>query len=804
MIRALLNISDGSAGAKKDGRKWQWSEDDKVAMMLSVFIPDPLSRAVFVAALLVAAFALFRYGQSLEGAAPRLRALLITLRGAALLLVVCVLAGVRVEYETGGEARVLVRQSSDRTAEGAGAALGGEDAQGILDALKKQFFTVVERDETSAGLPIDGGPFVAGVLLTKGAMTADEAASEVERLKMDAGGAPVFVVARGRETRGPAVALESVTVESESVRGVPVGVRCVMHGRGMRGRESLVTIADEAKVQASARVVWTSDDEWQALTLAVVPKTAGWMSYVARVEAAGDEDAGTLARSFSLNVKEHRWRVLFFEGEPTWEAKFIRRALAQSTLFEVDYFAQVSRAAAVGATEDASSPGTGEAEAKDESAGVNDSKRDAAGTPEAKLHAALRSVERLNSYDCVIVGATPDEMLSGAEAARLSEWTQMRGGGLVVLGGNSFSSSIVAPGGKLYNLMPAAIDARGFSSEVQQQSRGVPLEAEKGGERLMLLPTTTGARSALGAYLDTLQSAAQSGGALTGQGLRLGALRPGASVLAVAARGSAPATAATTSETGTPLIAAARYGAGRTLLFAPADSWRLRTTTAGASGGQEESATPYDALWQGLMLWATAGARPPVEITLIDDAPAAGRRLTAEIRARDAATFAPAAIEKLNARLQPLTENAEASADNAQPREVAFVPDENDRSVWRALLDIQAPGQYALEADFIAGGKGGSASKQFEVSAPFSIETGAAYDTLGRAARETGGTLLTGDDPQSLIARLNAASFNPATTRRTWELRTWWPLAFIIPLLLSAAWLVERMKLERGTMSAER
>lgn len=771
-----------------------------MAVTFPFLIPEPFARAVFVAALVLAAFALFRYRQSLEGVARRLQLLLITLRATALLLLVCALAGVRVEYETNGEARVLVRQASaERGRNGETTArMRDEEAGVIIDALKKQSFAVIESTATVESAAtgdrraIDDGSFVAGVMLTEGAMTADEAVLEVERLKAATGGAPVFVVAHRQQT-GPTVALESVAMGSRSVRGVPVAVRCVVHGRGMRGRESLVTIADEAKVQASARVVWTNDDEWRALTLPVVPKVVGWMSYTARVEAAGGEDAGTLGRSFSLNVLERRWRVLFFEGEPTWEAKFIRRALEQSALFEVDYFAQVSRAAAVGATEDTSEQKEGRADAQGD-VGVHESKPAAAGAPEAKLHAALASAERLNNYDCIIVGATPDGMLSGAEAARLSSWTEKRGGGLVILGGNSFAGSIVAPAGKLYRLMPASIDARGFASEMQQQARGVPLEAEKAGERLTLLPTTAGAETALGAYLNTLQATATQGGTLTGQGLRLGALRPGASVLAVAARGGAPAT----SETGTPLIAAARYGAGRTLLFAPADSWRLRTTTmmtTRTGGEQDESNTPYNALWQGLLLWATAGARPPVEITLSDNAPAAGRRLTAEIRVRDATTFAPAEIEKLNARLQPLTENGEASTGNFQPREIAFVPDENDRSVWRASLDVLAPGPYSLEADFIANGKSGSALKQFAVVAPFNAETGAALDTLSRAARETGGMLLTGDDEASeLVALINATPFNPATTRRTWELRTWWPLAFILPLLLSAAWLIERMK----------
>jgi hypothetical protein len=762
------------------------------SLLFPVYISEPFFRAVFVAALAIAAFALFRYWRSIEGASRRVRWLLLVLRGAALLLLVCALAGVSVEYERASGARVLIHRAGAAGAEATTGVLSSEEQQleGIASALKKHSFAIVETADASDILTNSGGPFAAGLILTDGAIAADEAERKVESLRAATGGAPVFVVGGEQETAGTRVALESVT-SGAAVRGVPIFVRCVVHGRGLRGRESLVTIADEAKVQASVSVVWTSDDEWQTVALSVTPKVAGWTTYTARIEAAGGEDAeGLLARPLTLYVEERRWRVLFFEGEPTWEAKFIRRALERSQLFDVDYFAQVSRAAAIGATAKATKQND-EGEAAANGTETDEGKRTADSSPEAKLHATLASIERLNSYDCIIVGATPNEMLSAAEAARLSAWTEKRGGGLIITGGNSFAGSIVAPNGKLYGLMPAVVDPRGFASQAMVLARDAPLEAEKTRDSVSLLPTTAGTAAALAAYSNALQETAARADALTGQGLRLGALRPGASVLAVAGRGSTTAT----SETGTPLIAAARYGAGRTLVFAPADSWRLRTS---ASGEQDEADTPYSALWQGLILWATAGARPPAEITLSDESPVAGRRVTAEIRVRDAA-FAPARIEKLNAHLQPLTE-ADAGApstDNVQPREIAFVPDETDESIWRASFQVPASGLYALEADYIAGGKSGRLEKQFAAVAALPFEPGAANDTLSRVARETGGALLTNADAASeLVERINAASIEPEKTRQTWELRMWWPLAFIIPLLLSAAWFIERIVLK--------
>jgi hypothetical protein len=244
-----------------------------------------------------------------------------------------------------------------------------------------------------------------------------------------------------------------------------------------------------------------------------------------------------------------------------------------------------------------------------------------------------------------------------------------------------------------------------------------------------------------------------------------------------------------TSENGAPQIAAMRYGAGHSLVFAPADSWRIRTS---ASAGVDGTGGTFGALWQGLVLWATAGARPASEIFLSNDSPMEGSALTAEVRMRDAG-FAPLKIEKLGARLQPLTENSEESfAERMQPQEIAFKPDAEDASVWRAQIHVHARGRFILEVDYVAQGRSGSLAKQFAVVAASSFEAGAALDTLRRVSRDHGGDVFDTSTLDSLIQRLASTQSSVELEQRTWELRTWWPLAFILPLLLSLEWFARR------------
>lgn len=746
---------------------------------------SPTGRALLAAALLISAYVLWRYRNNLKAQSGKVRSSLVSLRAISLLLVSCALAGLQIEYETTMRARVLLgsTREGDRRAESGPFNLSGRDAvkEQLIAALRRKGIEVVA-ESAENGFEIMNGDagYGAAAILTDGAMSARDAHQEVEQWNEQAGGAPVYVVADVGENEGASAQLESVKILGRALRGVPVSVRCMVHARGMRGHESLVTLADDAKVQASAAIAWTDDDERQSVTLSVVPKVAGWIDYNAKVEAAGGEEGAGLSRPFTMYVEERRQRVLFFEGEPTWESKFIRRALEQSGLFEVDYFAQVSRTAVVGTSEEAG----GQKDAGNADVAGGDVKPGK--TVEARLHGVLQSAAQLNAYDCVIVGATPNALLSSAEAARLSAWVERRGGGLIVLGSNSFNGSIAAPGGKLYALLPAEVSAQNLSSQAQEISRGRPLEAEKTRGNLSLTPTEEGA-SALGGYLGASEEAGAKAATLTGQGFRLGALRPGAAALAVGGEPGANGT----SEAGIVLVAAMRYGAGRTLLFAPADSWRIRTS---ASGEEDQAGGAFGALWQGIVLWSSASARAPAEIVLSDESPSEGNVVTAEIRVNDA-MFTPLKVEKLNARLQPLVEAApDPTQVAAQSQEIAFSPDAEDASIWRARLRLSARGRFALEADYAAGGKTGSLEKQFAVVARTEEveESGAALDTLRRVARQTGGDLVTPEQMEWLAERLATNSRDRETVRRRWELRSCWPLAFIVPLLLSTEWFLRR------------
>ena len=751
-------------------------------LIVSFGISGAFWRAAFVAALALIAFVLVRYWKSLSAHSKRTRYLLVCLRGLSLVLLMSAFVGVRIEYESRAPIRVLIqREFSKHSDDGAKERVETEVTRRVIASLKNSDVDVIEQPEIVdvSSLTQKELSTAAAILITDGAMRDTDARRDIEKASESSGGSPVFVVTDIQAKDTPRVALNSITVTNRPVRGVPLQVRCLVHARGMRGRATLVTISDDAQVRVSAQARWTGDDERQVLNLEVMPKTSGWVNYLVRAEAAGGEDPTSLARAFTIYAEERRQRILFLEGAPSWEAKFIRRVLEKADLFDVDYFAKVSRAAMVGARDE---------QAGSSSEEVTTKQSVERGNPETRLREALSSAARLNSYDCIIVGATPDALLSSAEATRVREWLERRGGGLIILGGNNFAGSIVASKGKLGSLMPAEIDSSGFRSESQTLALSAPVEAEKSRGRFLLTPTGAGQTGALHAFSIAIEGSAREG-ALSGEGLRFGQLRPGSTVLAVTGQAGAQGT----SEDGAPLIAAMRYGAGLSLVFGPADSWRMRTTE---SGDQTESDGPFASLWQGMTLWAASGARPPVEIVISEDSPEAGGEATAEIRVRDEA-YAPMTIEKLSARLQQVSETEDETSQAAlSSRDLSFAPDPNDSSIWRARFTAPSVGRYDMQIKYTAKGKSGAVDKQFATVTPSSIETGASRDTLQRVARGTGGDLFAVANLKALNDSLAALHKTNQSVHRTLELRSWWPLALIIPLLLSCEWLTARIKMK--------
>jgi len=140
--------------------------------------------------------------------------------------------------------------------------------------------------------------------------------------------APLFIVRVGADKQVSDVGVGSVDCGGMALLDVPQVITVTVYGRAVAGRSTLVRLSDEAVVIAQAMIDWKDNAETVSVPLLLSPKVEGLHRYAVKVDRVeGELNTENNEASFSLDVRRGARRILFIEHQPTWESKFIRRAL---------------------------------------------------------------------------------------------------------------------------------------------------------------------------------------------------------------------------------------------------------------------------------------------------------------------------------------------------------------------------------------------------------------------------------------------------------------------------------------------
>ena len=261
-------------------------------------------------------------------------------------------------------------------------------------------------------------------------------------------------------------------------------------------------------------------------------------------------------------------RVLLIEGAPGFEHSFLKRALAADPGLELDSVVRK---------------------------GVNEQGAQtfyiqAARSRSGALDTGFPSdAASLFVYDAIVLANTAGTQLSTAQLEVVREFVARRGGGLLVLGAQSFQRSGLF-GTPVEDALPVALNQRGDTAVRASGLRAahrVTLTASGLQHPIMQLAATPEETRKRWDSMPPLASAASSG-----QG------RPGATVLA------------TTSGVGGvshALVAVQRYGEGRSMVFTGEAAWRWRMMLPSTD-------QMYDTFWRQAVRWLAIGATDPTAI----------------------------------------------------------------------------------------------------------------------------------------------------------------------------------------------
>jgi len=236
------------------------------------------------------------------------------------------------------------------------------------------------------------------------------------------------------------------------------------------------------------------------------------------------------------------------------------------------------------------------------------------------------------------------------------------------------------------------------------------------------------------------------------------------------------AVALTAGGTPQPLIAAQRYGQGRSIAFAGEASWRWRMMRPATD-------TSYETIWRQMVRWVTAGAPAPVSIVpLSPSAAGATDRISVIVRDED---YHPVANAEVAVQL---------TAPNGEKRQLAAALSNAQDGRYGVATRFDQAGVYKVEAVATRDGvRLGTATRpalvggvDLEMAQPRLNEA-----VLKRLAADNKGHYLRADQVGQLpsLLRESRAEAGTPEMRDLWH--NGWSFAAIIGLL-AAEWVARR------------
>jgi hypothetical protein len=444
-----------------------------------------------------------------------------------------------------------------------------------------------------------------------------------------------------------------------------------------------------------------------------------------------------------VRVTDRREKVLYFEGEPRFELKFVRRAVAGDDNL---------RLVALQRT----------AENKYLRLGVADSLDLVTGFPATR--------EELFSYRAVVLGSVEASAFTPDQLRMLADFVGERGGGLLLLGGRRALAEGGYAGTALADVIPVVLEERPGGAGADDAP---PTE-------LAVRPTAAGAAlAALQLAPDARASAArwQAMPPLTAVNL-VRRVKPGATVLLAGAPPGGEAGAGG----GRVVLAHQRFGRGRAVAFAVQDSWLWQMH---ARVPADDMA--HELFWRQLLRWLVSDVPGPVTVAASADRPAPGEAVALRAEVRDSA-FAPVNGARVVARV-----TAPSGARTEVPMEWGVERD----GEYRGSFAPAEPGVHEVVVEARDGARdlGAAEPAYVEAAEPRDeyFDSAMREPLLRRLAAATGGRFYTPETVGALAEDLRYARSGETVTERKelWDM----PVVFAaLGALLGAEWLARRAR----------
>jgi uncharacterized membrane protein len=401
---------------------------------------------------------------------------------------------------------------------------------------------------------------------------------------------PVHTIGFGKEKAAHDLELDDAVVATKAMADSRMTATVSFHQFGYAGQKATLDVKDGDKLLSSKVVTLDKDGVNQSETMFFNAGEAGVKSIGFALEPmAGEENTLNNAVTRLVDVSAEPKRILYVEGEPRWEFKFIRRAEAEDKGVQIVSMLRTT-------------------ENKIYRQGIADPSELADGFP--------TKAEDLFKYQAIIIGSVEAQYFTPVQQEMLREFVDKRGGGLLFLGGRFSLGDGGWASSSLADVFPTFLpNTKGTFKRENATVQLTPAGAESPITRILDDRAANVERWRKLPYLNDYQDP--------------GAPKPGATVLAQMLAGRTM-----------PLLVTQSYGRGKTAVLATSGTWRWQMSTA-------LDDPSHDLFWQQLLRWLAADSPGQVvatmpQQTLMDEGHV---KLTAVVRDKE---FTPAADAKVS------------------------------------------------------------------------------------------------------------------------------------------------------------
>ena len=423
-----------------------------------------------------------------------------------------------------------------------------------------------------AGLPLAGL-----VVVSDGADTTDAELTDA-LLALKASTIPVFTVGVGQEVLERDVQIDRVSTPRSALKGTSLMIDVVVTQTGYAGESVMLDVEDDGRIVGSQEVKLPLDGEPAAVRVRFTASDAGPRVFKFRIAPReGELVTQNNQREALIEISDGTEKILYFEGEPRPEMKFLRRAVGEDKNLQITTLQRT-------------------ADNKYMRLDVDNADELIAGFP--------RTREELFAYRGIILGSVEAGAFTGDQLRMIGEFVERRGGGLLMLGGERAFSEGGYAGTPVADALPVTLErlAREPGQGAISRVRVRPTRAGEG-HALAQIAATEAASLKRWNELPTLISVNT-----------VKALKPGATVLL----------SGTDERRRTqPVLAYQRYGRGKAIAFTVKDSWQWQMHHT-----MPLEDMTHENFWRQLLRWLIDGVPGAVEVHTSAERVEAGEQVT--------------------------------------------------------------------------------------------------------------------------------------------------------------------------------